>query len=163
MKGDVANVWHGGRRVGRLRRRLTRRIESRYTHEWVRERRLTISQLIPLGPGDLTVPDERAHRFLVTLLPEGVRRERALRHFHVPEFSPEVPPRSTPQSAITPQSDAGRYRCLPWIAWSCGKILQVTRRFKQVHPPRILPTHRLPQPDHPGCARLRSDLRVHDP
>lgn len=40
---------------------------------------------MPLDPGDLTVRDERAHRFFANLLPEGGVRERVVRHFRVPD------------------------------------------------------------------------------
>ena len=85
MKSDVLNVWHEGRRVGRLRRRSSRRMEFRYNSEWVREQGYAISQSMPLDPGDLTVRDERAHRFFANLLPEGGVRERVLRHFRIPD------------------------------------------------------------------------------
>lgn len=85
MKRDVLNVWHAGRRVGRLRRRASRRMEFRYRSEWVREQGFAISQSLPLNPGKLTVRDQRAHRFFANLLPEGGLRERVVRHLRVPD------------------------------------------------------------------------------
>ncbi len=85
MKDDELAVWHGIRRVGRLRRRSDRRMEFRYGSEWVRGRGFAISQSMPLDPGALTVRDERAHRFFANLLPEGGARERVVRHLRVPD------------------------------------------------------------------------------
>ena len=85
MKSDVLDVWHGGRRVGQLRRRSNRRMEFRYKSEWVHRQGFAISQSMPLDPGALTVRDERAHRFFANLLPEGGVRERVVRQFRVPD------------------------------------------------------------------------------
>ena len=85
MKDDVLAVWHGSRRVGRLRRHSGRRMEFRYDSEWVRGQGFAISQSMPLGPGALTVRDERARRFFANLLPEGGARERVVRHLRVPD------------------------------------------------------------------------------
>ena len=85
MKNDVLNVWHGSRRVGRLRRCSNRRMEFRYKSEWVHGQGFAISQSMPLDPRDLTVRGERAHRFFANLLPEGGARERVVRHFRVPD------------------------------------------------------------------------------
>ena len=83
MNREVLNVWRGSRRAGRLRRRLSRRMEFRYKSEWVHGRGFAISQSMPLDSGDLTVQDERAHRFFANLLPEGGVRARVVRHFRV--------------------------------------------------------------------------------
>lgn len=85
MTDDRLNVWHGSRHVGRLRRRSNRRMEFRYASDWVCGHGFGISQSMPLDPAALTVRGERAHRFFANLLPEGGVRERAVRHFRIPD------------------------------------------------------------------------------
>ena len=85
MNGDMLTVWHGIRRVGRLRPRSDRRMEFRYDSEWVRVRGFPISHSMPLDSRDSTVRGERAHRFFANLLPEGGARERVVRHLRVPD------------------------------------------------------------------------------
>ena len=86
MIGDeFLGVWHGNQRVGLLRRRRFQGMEFQYEYAWVHGDGFALSQSMPLDPAELTVANDRAHRFFANLLPEGGARARIVRRNRVPD------------------------------------------------------------------------------
>ena len=80
MRRRCGIVWHGRRRVGKLREDEDRRLLFTYDNDWLNEGGFPVSISLPLSNEDREVD---AGAFFFGLLPEGTVRQRICRRLGI--------------------------------------------------------------------------------